>query len=417
MGFTLTPDAGKSTYLSGAFAFDAVETEPLSGTVNDLSVSSAQSVSAILINATANFVITGIAGGTANRQLELVNQTGFSGTITANGAGSLPANRLASGATLPSGTTLQLVYNANLNLWCVAASSSSGGTGITSVSGTAPITANTAGTAVTIGINPPGNNNDVLLKSGAGIAASDELSYDIVTHTMQVGDVGLPCIIQNSGNEISLVAGSGSAKIITSGINFEVGTNNVFLNVNNNGLTVFDIINYSSQPNAGAGIGFSINDPFDFVIAHFNASFTGPYLIGGPAGPQDVIASGRVLSIGVGGTQAMLIDTAENVTLNAGLAFTAVDYQTPATGFTITIADSTLALNLDPAGTLATGTINLPATPIDGQIIEVASTQTVTALTVSAAGKTLKNAPTTLVAGSGFSYRYRLSTTTWYRQY
>ncbi len=92
-------------------------------------------------------------------------------------------------------------------------------------------------------------------------------------------------------------------------------------------------------------------------------------------------------------------------------------YQTPTTGFTITIASGIAFLNLNPAGSLLAGTINMPAVPVDGQVIEIASTQTITTLTVSGNGSTILNAPTTITAGTGFSYRYRATGTTWYRRY
>ncbi len=92
-------------------------------------------------------------------------------------------------------------------------------------------------------------------------------------------------------------------------------------------------------------------------------------------------------------------------------------YQVPSTGFTITIASGIAFLNLAPAGTLLAGTINMPAVPVDGQVIEIASTQTITTLTVSGNGSTILNAPTTITAGTGFSYRYRATGTTWYRRY
>lgn len=97
-----------------------------------------------------------------------------------------------------------------------------------------------------------------------------------------------------------------------------------------------------------------------------------------------------------------------------------VSFQVPITGFSITIAAGVSTLMLDPAGTLATGTIIMPAAPADGLIINIGATQTITALTVSAnSGQSIKNAPTTLtvslIGAQGYQYIYRLSNTTWYR--
>lgn len=89
--------------------------------------------------------------------------------------------------------------------------------------------------------------------------------------------------------------------------------------------------------------------------------------------------------------------------------------EVPLTGFSITLdQNSTLVIN--PAGTLATGTVTLPTNPVDGQIFEIISTQTQTALTVTAGtGDTIANAPTALVALVGVRIGYKLSERKWYR--
>lgn len=92
-------------------------------------------------------------------------------------------------------------------------------------------------------------------------------------------------------------------------------------------------------------------------------------------------------------------------------------YQVVTTGFSTTIGNGISTLILNPAGTLATGTVIMPSAPIDGQIQYVTTTQIITALTVSAnVGQTVKNVPTTLAAGSAFSMIYQLSTLTWFRR-
>lgn len=94
---------------------------------------------------------------------------------------------------------------------------------------------------------------------------------------------------------------------------------------------------------------------------------------------------------------------------------TGFDFQTPTTGFTYTVPDGTGKVILDPAGTLATGTITMPAKPNNGQIVRVSTSQTITGLTVSAnSGQSIKNAPTTLAAGGNFRYIFRTTNTTWY---
>lgn len=92
-----------------------------------------------------------------------------------------------------------------------------------------------------------------------------------------------------------------------------------------------------------------------------------------------------------------------------------IEYNVPITGFSYTIANSTNILVLEPAGILATGTVTMPLSPVDKQVVRLTSTQTITGLTMAATGQTLKGALTT-IAGDGFaSWVYKVSTTTWYR--
>jgi hypothetical protein len=91
------------------------------------------------------------------------------------------------------------------------------------------------------------------------------------------------------------------------------------------------------------------------------------------------------------------------------------DYQAPTTGFSYTFAAGVNVLVMQPAGTLATGTITMPAAPVDGMTITFSSTKTITALTVNAnTGQSIVGAPTVLPANQAGAYVYRLSNTTWY---
>ena len=91
------------------------------------------------------------------------------------------------------------------------------------------------------------------------------------------------------------------------------------------------------------------------------------------------------------------------------------DYQTPTTGFSYTFAAGVNVLVMQPAGTLATGTVTMPAAPVDGMTITVESTQQITALTVQGnTGQSLVNGTQTLRPNQPYSWVYRLSNTTWY---
>ena len=102
------------------------------------------------------------------------------------------------------------------------------------------------------------------------------------------------------------------------------------------------------------------------------------------------------------------MDAANNIINHAGISDQSNSYQVPTTGFSIAIAPGVASLTLAPAGTIATGTIDLGSvTPVDQQLIEVETSATITAL--SFIGATVNNAPTTLAAGQGFKIRYNLA--------
>lgn len=93
-------------------------------------------------------------------------------------------------------------------------------------------------------------------------------------------------------------------------------------------------------------------------------------------------------------------------------------YLVPLTGFTETLTGTAdLHLIVTPAGTLATGTVNLPASTsaIDKQTVTVSTSQEITALTVGGNGATVVGGPTTLSIGGYFTMKYDAPNATWYR--
>jgi hypothetical protein len=91
------------------------------------------------------------------------------------------------------------------------------------------------------------------------------------------------------------------------------------------------------------------------------------------------------------------------------------DYQVLTTEFTYTFAAGTQTLVINPAGTLATGTITMPAAPADGMVITIESTQQVTAVTVQGnTGQTITGAPVQLIPNQPLSFMYNLANTRWF---
>jgi hypothetical protein len=98
---------------------------------------------------------------------------------------------------------------------------------------------------------------------------------------------------------------------------------------------------------------------------------------------------------------------------SAGGAYT---YNAPTTGFSLTIANGIGRLVLDPAGTLATGTVTMPATPADGEEVGISSTQIITALTISGnSGQTMADTISTLGVGGCVTFKWVAAQTKWYR--
>lgn len=91
-----------------------------------------------------------------------------------------------------------------------------------------------------------------------------------------------------------------------------------------------------------------------------------------------------------------------------------VQYATPTAGQTVTVnSGGHVRLIVNPAGTLATLTIALPSDAQDGDLVELSTSQIVTALTIS--GGTIIGTITTLaVAGFG-RFIYSGTASKWFR--
>lgn len=96
-------------------------------------------------------------------------------------------------------------------------------------------------------------------------------------------------------------------------------------------------------------------------------------------------------------------------------------FATPGTGFNVAVQTPVSEqqwLILQPAGTLATGTVTLPLntqTP-DGTELLVTATQQITAFTLALNGASaVYGAPSTLAAEDFFRVRFYAATNSWYR--
>lgn len=179
--------------------------------------------------------------------------------------------------------------------------------------------------------------------------------------------------------------------------------------------------------------GNATNNPSYSFLGSGNITVTGNLTTQGAAGVTTggVILNGssvpavgiyrpaaNILGFSTASTARGSIDANGNLILLNAIADQSKSVQVPTTGFAITIANNISTLILNPAGTLASGTITMPATPIDGQEVRFNSSQIVTSLTVSPnTSQTISDAPTAFAAGQGYGFIYHLATTNWFRLY
>lgn len=234
------------------------------------------------------------------------------------------------------------------------------------------------------------------------------------------------------GNNNNAVNGSGYSFLggLNSGLNSaSVGIcwgNNANCNSANYFLCVGDNVTVGGSWGFVFGLGCTTAASFSLAVGNGSHSAnTGSYVWSDSNGsPATDSAADQWVSTFKGGyrfytlatpTLVVNIDTLGNLINLKGIADQSYSLQVPTTGFSITIVDGVVRQILNPAGTLLAGTIVMPSAPIDGQIVKVSTTQTITSLTVSGnSGQSVIATPTTLVAGGSFSMIYVLIATTWF---
>jgi hypothetical protein len=95
-------------------------------------------------------------------------------------------------------------------------------------------------------------------------------------------------------------------------------------------------------------------------------------------------------------------------------------YAAPATGATLSMAAASGDdfLQIDPSGAIAALNVVLPSSPHDGVLFEIATSQAITALTVSSPdSSTVNGSSFSLLANGGAGWWYRAANSRWYRTY
>src|SRR6266576_3094623 len=92
-----------------------------------------------------------------------------------------------------------------------------------------------------------------------------------------------------------------------------------------------------------------------------------------------------------------------------------MNHPPPITGFSMTLGNYDSEVILDPAGTLATGTITMCPNVLNNMRVTIRTSQTITALTFSPnSGQSVVGAPSTLAAGKSVTALFKGSNSTWY---
>jgi hypothetical protein len=90
-------------------------------------------------------------------------------------------------------------------------------------------------------------------------------------------------------------------------------------------------------------------------------------------------------------------------------------YATPTTGFTLTLPTGVNSLILNPAGTLANGSVIFANAQRDGWVAGISTSQTITALSLSSAAGSINGAITTLAANGTARWQWVAAANTWFK--
>ena len=165
----------------------------------------------------------------------------------------------------------------------------------------------------------------------------------------------------------------------------------------------------------GETVSYTIADGLNFEYGH------GTYTTAGTTLARTTIlggTNGAGTPTALSGTATVMLTTlAEDLVVQGGIGvgtfLPTTTFAVQTTGFSYTLVSQ--ATVLTPAGTLATGTITMPTTASGITRVRVTSTQTVTALTVSAnSGQYVSGMPTTLPAGWALEAALNPANSTWY---
>lgn len=139
-----------------------------------------------------------------------------------------------------------------------------------------------------------------------------------------------------------------------------------------------------------------------------------------PAGPPALTGSEIVpadTNTGNGNTPTQTVTVPMPLIASGAYSYLAF---TGTSATTQSIPNSVNAFLLDPTGTVSSLTLNMPTAPLNGQVLRIASSKTVSSLTLTPpSGVTISNSPTALTVSTTAPYNYEFVydslNTTWFR--
>lgn len=251
-------------------------------------------------------------------------------------------------------------------------------------------------------VEPPGGNTMVLADMQNGIwsqygdfrildSATSSVWFrsDTANRITFIGDT------QGAGND-TLFYVDDVSQTISSTINGTVLIQNVggsdFFNLN----TTTGTVSWGDIGGSGNSLRYTLDDVNKTITENSQDGFW-------YAGDVDGLFNGTVIALNDSNGRIGLTATLTQI---GGAYSIGLQTEAPTTGATVNISSDKSVLILNPAGTLASLTVAMPASPVVGQIVYVATKQTITSISFTATAG-VNGAPSTLAANTdtvGFVY-------------
>ena len=223
-----------------------------------------------------------------------------------------------------------------------------------------------------------------------------------------------------STSQLPIVNASGTIQVSTNNGNISAANGSYFANVTVAGEEGLGFVTNGNQNPvvnvAGVNVNFGSNQPHEHphLVARIAICFESV----GVSGASPTPSFNATLGVSNDSPIRALLNGIGYATLNE---INVITEQTHTTGATVTIANSTTILYVNPAVLLATLTVTMPPAPINGQEVKVSFGGTITAgivitaLTVSPnVGHTILGSTTSPVnAGDGYTFKFQQSLNLW----